>query len=116
MDQPVSLASAAPAKINLALHVTGRRDDGYHRLESLVVFTRFGDRLTVEPADEDAFVVTGPYAADVPVDGGNLVIRARDGLRAAEKAGAVTYFVEDESADPFGHVPKSVAYLQSLKL
>jgi len=83
VDQSVSLASAAPAKINLALHVTGRRDDGYHRLESLVVFTRFGDRLTVEPTNEDAFVVTGPYAADVPVDGGNLVIRARDALREA---------------------------------
>ncbi|RWD60699.1 MAG: 4-(cytidine 5'-diphospho)-2-C-methyl-D-erythritol kinase, partial [Mesorhizobium sp.] len=34
----------APAKINLALHVTGRRDDGYHLIESLAVFTRFGDR------------------------------------------------------------------------
>ncbi|TIU91335.1 MAG: 4-(cytidine 5'-diphospho)-2-C-methyl-D-erythritol kinase, partial [Mesorhizobium sp.] len=35
----------APAKINLALHVTGRRADGYHLLDSLAVFTRFGDRL-----------------------------------------------------------------------
>ena len=43
------LAVAAPGKINLALHVVGRRDDGYHLLESLAVFTRFGDRLTVEP-------------------------------------------------------------------
>lgn len=73
----------APAKINLALHVTGRRDDGYHLLESLVVFTRFGDRVTVEEADEDSFSVSGPFADGVPTDGSNLVIRARDALRAA---------------------------------
>ena len=43
----VPLAELAPAKINLALHVTGRRADGYHLLESLVVFAEFGDRITV---------------------------------------------------------------------
>lgn len=84
MDQQTSsLAHLAPAKINLALHVTGQRTDGYHLLESLVAFTRFGDRVTVGPAGEDGFVVTGPYAADVPADSSNLVIRARDALREA---------------------------------
>ncbi|PSJ61478.1 4-(cytidine 5'-diphospho)-2-C-methyl-D-erythritol kinase [Pseudaminobacter soli (ex Li et al. 2025)] len=81
-------AEHAPAKINLALHVTGRRADGYHLLESLAVFTEFGDRLTVAPAAEDSFVVTGPFAAHVPVDAGNLVIRARDALRALAPASA----------------------------
>jgi 4-diphosphocytidyl-2-C-methyl-D-erythritol kinase len=71
----------APAKINLALHVTGRRADGYHLLESLVVFTRFGDRVTGEPADADAFATRGPFADGLPVDGGNLVLKARDALR-----------------------------------
>jgi 4-diphosphocytidyl-2-C-methyl-D-erythritol kinase len=71
----------APAKVNLALHVTGRRADGYHLLESLVVFTRFGDRVTVEAAAEDRFSVDGPFAADVPTDDGNLVVQARDALR-----------------------------------
>jgi len=66
----------APAKINLSLHVTGRRDDGYHLLDSLVVFADFGDRLTVERAGESSLSVTGPMAAHVPVDGSNLVLRA----------------------------------------
>jgi 4-diphosphocytidyl-2-C-methyl-D-erythritol kinase len=79
-------AEHAPAKINLTLHVTGRRADGYHLLESLAVFTEFGDRLTVSPATEDVFSVSGPFAAQVPLDAGNLVIRARDALRALSPA------------------------------
>ncbi|KAA3450686.1 4-(cytidine 5'-diphospho)-2-C-methyl-D-erythritol kinase [Mesorhizobium sp. SARCC-RB16n] len=74
---------AAPAKINLALHVTGRRSDGYHFIESLAVFTRFGDRIEIAPADADDFSVSGRYAPDVPLDGGNLVLKARDALRHA---------------------------------
>jgi 4-diphosphocytidyl-2-C-methyl-D-erythritol kinase len=73
----------APAKINLALHVVGQRDDGYHLLESLVVFTRFGDRISVDRAETDEFAVTGPYASAVPTDESNLVVRARNTLRAA---------------------------------
>lgn len=80
MASPASLA--APAKINLALHVTGRRADGYHLLETLVVFTRLGDRLSVAPAPADRFVVSGRFAAGIPSDAGNLVIRARERLRA----------------------------------
>ncbi|WP_192256232.1 4-(cytidine 5'-diphospho)-2-C-methyl-D-erythritol kinase [Mesorhizobium caraganae] len=72
----------APAKINLALHVTGRRADGYHLLESLVVFTRFGDRVEIEPADSDRFSAAGRYATSVPVDDSNLVVRAREALRS----------------------------------
>ena len=71
----------APAKINLALHVTGRRADGYHLLESLAVFTRFGDRVEIEPADSDRFSVSGRYATSVPIDDSNLVVKAREALR-----------------------------------
>ncbi len=74
----------APAKINLALHVTGRRPDGYHLLDSLVVFTELGDELQVELAQADLFEVAGPYASSVPIDDRNLVIRARDAFRARE--------------------------------
>ena len=71
----------APAKINLALHVTGRRPDGYHLIDSLAVFTRFGDRVEIALADSDDFTVSGRYAPAVPLDAGNLVLKARDALR-----------------------------------
>ncbi|WP_292600943.1 4-(cytidine 5'-diphospho)-2-C-methyl-D-erythritol kinase [Mesorhizobium sp.] len=73
--------SHAHAKINLALHVTGRRADGYHMIESLAVFTRFGDRVDIELTDSDGFFVSGRYASAVPLDDGNLVVKARDALR-----------------------------------
>ncbi|MEQ8738429.1 MAG: 4-(cytidine 5'-diphospho)-2-C-methyl-D-erythritol kinase [Hoeflea sp.] len=73
----------APAKLNLALHVTGRRDDGYHLIETLAVFTALGDRLTAETADEDRFTISGPEAGPLLGDasGDNLVCRARNALR-----------------------------------
>jgi 4-diphosphocytidyl-2-C-methyl-D-erythritol kinase len=80
-DRPLTVA--APGKINLALHVTGRREDGYHLLETLTVFTRFGDRLSVEPGEVDLFSTSGPFAKDVPLDEENLVIAARERLRVA---------------------------------
>jgi len=80
---PTSIVRDAPAKINLALHVTGRRADGYHELESLVVFTRFGDRISVARSHIDSIALSGRFATAVPDDGGNLVARARDQLRAA---------------------------------
>ena len=79
----VPLAALAPAKINLALHVTGRRADGYHLLESLVVFAELGDRIAVSTAEADSFAVDGRFSSDVPLDSGNLVLRARDALRTA---------------------------------
>lgn len=66
----------APAKINLTLHVTGQRADGYHELDSLVVFADIGDRIRVEPSDTTMLTVDGPMAAGVPVDDSNLVVRA----------------------------------------
>lgn len=75
------LECAAPAKVNLALHVTGRRADGYHLVESLVVFTNHGDRLRVEASARDAFSVTGPFASQLADSSDNLVLKARDLLR-----------------------------------
>ncbi len=48
---------AAPAKVNLALHVTGQRADGYHLLESLVVFTEAGDTIHIQDADQDRLAI-----------------------------------------------------------
>ena len=66
----------APAKINLTLHVTGQRADGYHLLDSLVVFADVGDRVRVMPAEETTLEVTGPMAEGVPADASNLVVKA----------------------------------------
>jgi len=66
----------APAKINLALHVTGQRSDGYHRLDSLVVFADVGDRLIVTPAKKISLSVSGVYSEGVPTDSSNLVWKA----------------------------------------
>ena len=64
----------APAKVNLALHVTGQRADGYHDLESLVVFADIADELTVAPARRDRLSARGstnaattrPRSVDAP--------------------------------------------------
>ncbi|KAA8611101.1 4-(cytidine 5'-diphospho)-2-C-methyl-D-erythritol kinase [Salipiger aestuarii] len=66
----------APAKINLALHVIGQRADGYHLLDSLVVFAPVGDRLVIAPGRGLSLHVHGPEAAGVPADMGNLALRA----------------------------------------
>ncbi|MFC5584113.1 4-(cytidine 5'-diphospho)-2-C-methyl-D-erythritol kinase [Nitratireductor kimnyeongensis] len=71
----------ASAKVNLALHVTGRRADGYHLLDTLVAFSSDGDLLEAEDGSEDDFFVSGHFAAHVPIGETNLVTRARDLLR-----------------------------------
>ncbi|MBF0393353.1 MAG: 4-(cytidine 5'-diphospho)-2-C-methyl-D-erythritol kinase, partial [Alphaproteobacteria bacterium] len=62
----MSLAIEAPAKVNLSLRVVGRREDGYHLLDSLVVFAGVGDSLSFAPADALSLTVGGPAARDVP--------------------------------------------------
>lgn len=71
------LRQLAPLKLNLFLHLIGRRHDGYHLLESLFVFGDDGDELEYELHDQPFNLqVTGPYAADTPSDGRNLVVQA----------------------------------------
>ena len=70
------VSELARAKINLCLHVTGRRSDGYHLLDSLVVFADVADRLTVAPADHLSLTVTGPAGAGLSAGDDNLVLRA----------------------------------------
>lgn len=71
----------ARAKINLALHVTGQRDDGYHLLDTLVTFADYGDVVVVDPSDDLTLSVTGPYAKTLCSDAENLVLRAATALR-----------------------------------
>lgn len=79
--RPERIVETAPAKINLALHVTGRRDDGYHLLDSLVTFAEDGDELVFEACESDSFRVVGRFGAELSQDD-NLVLKARDLLRA----------------------------------
>ncbi|HZH51426.1 MAG TPA: 4-(cytidine 5'-diphospho)-2-C-methyl-D-erythritol kinase [Microvirga sp.] len=74
MPQP--LATRAPAKINLTLHVLGRRADGYHELESLVAFAGTGDDLRLDPGPSLALRVSGPTASLTGHDANNLVLKA----------------------------------------
>jgi 4-diphosphocytidyl-2-C-methyl-D-erythritol kinase len=73
---------AAPAKVNLALHVRRRRGDGYHDLETLFAFTAFGDTLRVRSGAGLSLDVGGPFAAAVGA-GDNLVVRAARALAVA---------------------------------
>jgi 4-diphosphocytidyl-2-C-methyl-D-erythritol kinase len=76
-----SVTVHAPAKINLALHVCGRRSDGYHLLDSLVVFTDVGDRISVSKSEELSLEVTGPFGDALVSETNNLVMRAAHLLR-----------------------------------
>jgi 4-diphosphocytidyl-2-C-methyl-D-erythritol kinase len=81
---PVTLlADRAPAKVNLTLHIVGRRaGDGYHALESLVAFAGVADRLTLDPGPPLGLTVSGPTAGSAGPSGDNLVLRAARGLAA----------------------------------
>ncbi len=97
------LSEIAAAKINLALHVVGRREDGYHLLDSLVTFaSSTGDRLTFSHADQDGFSLSGRFghllSADDP---GNLVLKARDGCAGSCKTPAPMF----AGAYPSGEKP-----------
>jgi len=76
------LIEPAPAKLNLALHVRRRRDDGYHELETLFAFVRDGDVVRLDP-DGEGFAVEGPFGGVLAGEGDNLVTRARDAFGAA---------------------------------
>ena len=72
---------AAPAKLNLYLHVTGRRDNGYHELDSLVAFAHISDVITARAASGLELEMDGPFAQDLPDNGTNLVLAAAKALR-----------------------------------
>jgi 4-diphosphocytidyl-2-C-methyl-D-erythritol kinase len=80
MTDPI--IEAAPAKVNLALHITRRREDGYHDLESLIVFADLGDELRAQPATKDRLTISGPFGPALAVAPSNLVLRATSAFRA----------------------------------
>ncbi len=80
-----ALTEAAPAKVNLYLHLRGRRADGYHLLDSLAVFPAIGDRLTAAPGPGQglSLQIGGPFGAGLVADPDNLVLRAARALAEA---------------------------------
>ena len=83
-----SLAALAPAKVNLSLRILGRRADGYHELESLVVFAGCGDHLALDAGPSLDLTVGGPTAGQSGALADNLVLRAAKGL--ADKVPGLT--------------------------
>jgi 4-diphosphocytidyl-2-C-methyl-D-erythritol kinase len=77
-----SIKEIARAKVNLALHVLGRRADGYHLLDSIVAFADVCDRLTLSTATANSLTVSGPYAEGLG-GVGNLVLRAQEAMAGA---------------------------------
>lgn len=78
----MAVTDFAPAKVNLTLHVTGQRADGYHLLDSLVVFAGVGDSVTAAAAPALSLAITGPMGAMLPVTDDNLVLRAARAMAA----------------------------------
>lgn len=91
-----AVVERAPAKVNLTLHVTGRRADGYHLLDSLVVFAgpEACDTVAVAHAPTMSLRVTGPRAAGVPTDAGNLMWRAAEGVLARSSETGVALLLD----------------------
>lgn len=77
------------AKINLTLHVTGQRSDGYHLLDSLVMFTTAADILHVAPADNLTLAIEGPFSDALIPDRNNLVLRAANAFKS-DKGASIT--------------------------
>jgi len=78
-----AIAQPAPAKLNLYLHVTGRRPDGYHLLDSLIAFAGVCDVVEAAPADDLSLAVVGPFAAALPAADENLALKAARALKQA---------------------------------
>jgi 4-diphosphocytidyl-2-C-methyl-D-erythritol kinase len=76
------LDAFAPAKVNLFLHVGGPDAEGYHPISSLMLFADVGDRVRLQAADAPSFEAIGRFGGEVPLDDGNLVVRAANALHA----------------------------------
>jgi len=96
LSAPVLLADHAPAKVNLTLRVLARRADGYHELESLVVFADFGDRLSFACGGDLTLTVRGPSAEAAGAGDDNLVQRAARALAARRPGIALGAFDLDK--------------------
>jgi 4-diphosphocytidyl-2-C-methyl-D-erythritol kinase len=81
-----SFSRFAPAKVNLYLHVTGKRADGYHLLDSLAVFPATGDVVGARPADALTLAISGRFGAVLQGEADNLLLRAGRALAPGQGA------------------------------
>lgn len=93
------ISQFAPAKVNLTLHAGALRGDGYHPLDSLVVFADWGDHLAAVAADRLSLTISGEGAEQLEAESGNLVLRAAEALHSAARlpafAGAKLHLTKD---------------------
>lgn len=87
MSYPVRAEVFAPAKVNLTLHVVGQRHDGYHLLDSLVVFADVGDHLDLHSGWSEPLRIVGPEAGSLPTGDSNLILRAAESLPSPADVG-----------------------------
>lgn len=90
------LADTGYAKINLALHVRRRRNDGYHEIETLFAFAEDGDALTVEAADGFSMAISGQFADNLSAGRDNLVLKAAKALAEANGISSGAHFALDK--------------------
>lgn len=93
MSEVAPARDIAAAKLNLALHVRGKRDDGRHDIETIFAFCTDGDRLSAEPADALSLTVTGPFGRDLDDPDANLAMKAARALQcivAPDKGARIT--------------------------
>lgn len=99
---PERLRARAPAKVNLALDVLGRRPDGYHDLDTIFLELALADDVELLPGAEPGIEVAGPYAAGTPADASNLAWRAIELAAAAAGAAAAHRVVLRKMIPPAG--------------
>lgn len=80
---PVAVEETARAKVNLSLRITGKRGDGLHLLDSIVVFADLCDRVILTPASKISLFVKGPFAAGAPPESENIVLAAHEMLKSS---------------------------------
>ena len=93
----MTASAFAPAKVNLYLHVGPLGPDGFHPLETLMVFADLGDEVFLASGSNPTFTVTGPFAVGLG-EGDNLVTRAADLLRCSESLTTGTVSRPDPAA------------------
>ncbi|MEW5425002.1 4-(cytidine 5'-diphospho)-2-C-methyl-D-erythritol kinase [Amorphus sp. 3PC139-8] len=81
-----TVRETARAKVNLALHVVGQREDGYHLLDTLVAFPTVGDEIEVDADQTLSLTIDGPFAGGLPNTADNLVLAAAELIQAEIEA------------------------------